>query len=198
MLMAAGDFVDRGAWGLETFLLLACWKLTLPAHVTLLRGNHETTTCTYMYGFRGEIFGKYGKADAKVGPACPTPDAFSSWCKNSQASMHLSLQTIQDFQIRCSNSKHLISTCTKHKDESRLSNASPEGISRLAPVVSLAVGESLVSVLSTKPHLTSAKINQAFLHTQQTGHLFCQARVLRPALLLLPQVWTPYDFGQHS
>ncbi|KAK9839890.1 hypothetical protein WJX84_007689 [Apatococcus fuscideae] len=60
-----GDFVDRGAWGLETLMLLACWKLTSPGHVTLLRGNHETTTCTYMYGFRGEIFGKYAKADAK-------------------------------------------------------------------------------------------------------------------------------------
>ncbi|KAK9867191.1 hypothetical protein WJX84_006772 [Apatococcus fuscideae] len=60
-----GDFVDRGAWGLETLMLLACWKLALPKQVTLLRGNHETTTCTYMYGFRGEIFGKYSKLDAK-------------------------------------------------------------------------------------------------------------------------------------
>lgn len=58
--------MDRGAWGLETLLLLACWKLALPGYVTLLRGNHETTTCTYMYGFRGEIFGKFAKADAKA------------------------------------------------------------------------------------------------------------------------------------
>ncbi len=68
-------------------MLLACWKLALPKQVTLLRGNHETTTCTYMYGFRGEIFGKYSKLDAKVSfnvpslsrcqEAAPAPTSYS-------------------------------------------------------------------------------------------------------------------------
>ena len=57
-----GDFVDRGAWGVETLALLAAWKLTLPAHVFLLRGNHESATCTLMYGFKQELVAKYGKA----------------------------------------------------------------------------------------------------------------------------------------
>ncbi len=62
-----GDFVDRGAWGLEVLILLACWKLAYPKHVTILRGNHECTTCTHMYGFRTEVLSKYGPKNFKVG-----------------------------------------------------------------------------------------------------------------------------------
>ena len=58
--MCAGDFVDRGAWGLETLAVLAAWKLAAPGAVTLLRGNHESATCTAMYGFRAELVAKYG------------------------------------------------------------------------------------------------------------------------------------------
>jgi serine/threonine-protein phosphatase 5 len=60
-----GDFVDRGAWGLETLALLAAWKLALPAHVHLLRGNHESATCTLLYGFKGELAAKYGRGGWK-------------------------------------------------------------------------------------------------------------------------------------
>jgi len=38
-----GDYVDRGAWGVETLTLLLAWKVALPHCVTLLRGNHETS-----------------------------------------------------------------------------------------------------------------------------------------------------------
>jgi len=37
-----GDFVDRGFNSVESFQLLLCLKLKYPAHITLLRGNHET------------------------------------------------------------------------------------------------------------------------------------------------------------
>ncbi len=52
--------MDRGAWGLETLIMLAALKLAAPQHVTLLRGNHESSTCTQLYGFRTELFRKYG------------------------------------------------------------------------------------------------------------------------------------------
>jgi len=60
----AGDFVDRGAWGLEVLAVLAAWKLAAPGSVTLLRGNHESATCTAMYGFRAELAAKYGAVRA--------------------------------------------------------------------------------------------------------------------------------------
>ncbi|DBA77455.1 hypothetical protein WJX77_000861 [Trebouxia sp. C0004] len=65
LLVFNGDFVDRGAWGLEVLILLACWKLAYPKHVTILRGNHECTTCTHMYGFRTEVLSKYGPKNFK-------------------------------------------------------------------------------------------------------------------------------------
>ncbi|KAM7515969.1 hypothetical protein LguiA_005552 [Lonicera macranthoides] len=55
-----GDYVDRGAWGLETFLLLLAWKVYMPHRVYLLRGNHESKYCTSVYGFEQEVLAKYG------------------------------------------------------------------------------------------------------------------------------------------
>lgn len=54
--------MDRGAWGLETLVLLLAWKLALPGRVFLTRGNHESATCTVMYGFKEELKAKYGKS----------------------------------------------------------------------------------------------------------------------------------------
>ncbi|KAI7845863.1 hypothetical protein COHA_000597 [Chlorella ohadii] len=60
MLVFNGDLVDRGAWGLELLLLLCAWKLAAPRSVFLLRGNHESTYCSWVYGFRREVLAKYG------------------------------------------------------------------------------------------------------------------------------------------
>ena len=58
--------VDRGAWGLETLLLFCLYKISVPNRIYLLRGNHETATCTIMYGFKQELEAKYGKSVGKV------------------------------------------------------------------------------------------------------------------------------------
>lgn len=52
--------------GLETLALLAAWKLAAPQATFLLRGNHESATCTLMYGFKGELVAKYGKSHWRV------------------------------------------------------------------------------------------------------------------------------------
>lgn len=65
-----GDFVDRGAWGLETLTLFLAWKLVCPGFVTLLRGNHESFLCTRSYGFHGEVKAKYPGHHKKVYAAC--------------------------------------------------------------------------------------------------------------------------------
>ncbi len=65
--------MDRGAWGLETLIMLAAMKLAAPQHVSLLRGNHESSTCTQLYGFRTELFRKYGTEVSTVGPHSTPP-----------------------------------------------------------------------------------------------------------------------------
>lgn len=65
-----GDYVDRGAWGLETFLLLLAWKVFMPNRVYLLRGNHESKYCTSVYGFEKEVMTKYGDKGKHVYRKC--------------------------------------------------------------------------------------------------------------------------------
>ena len=54
-----GDFVDRGAHGVEVLCVLLLLKLAHPNTITLLRGNHEDSALAAAYGFLEETRRKY-------------------------------------------------------------------------------------------------------------------------------------------
>ena len=58
-----GNYVDRGQNSLETFLTLLLLKILYPAHITLLRGNHECVEVCKVYGFKDEIIKKLGSEE---------------------------------------------------------------------------------------------------------------------------------------
>ncbi|EEY56874.1 calcineurin-like phosphoesterase, putative [Phytophthora infestans T30-4] len=62
-----GDFVDRGAHGVEIMLLLLAFKLMYPAFVFLNRGNHEERMINEIFGFQAEVYAKYGNGWSGLG-----------------------------------------------------------------------------------------------------------------------------------
>jgi len=49
----------RGSFSVEVIVSLIAWKVCLPNHMHLTRGNHETKNMNKLYGFEGEIIKKY-------------------------------------------------------------------------------------------------------------------------------------------
>ena len=53
-----GDFIDRGAYGLEVLMILLAFKVAAPEAVHLNRGNHEDRMLATVYGFKNECVAK--------------------------------------------------------------------------------------------------------------------------------------------
>merc|ERR1712137_1484004 len=82
-----GDFVDRGFYSVETFLLLLALKVRYPDRITLIRGNHESRQITQVYGFYDECLRKYG--------------SITVWRYCTEVFDYLSLSAVIDNKILC-------------------------------------------------------------------------------------------------
>ena len=59
--MFLGNYVDRGAYSLETICLLMALKLKYPKQIFLLRGNHEDKNVNRYLGFGEECAKRLGE-----------------------------------------------------------------------------------------------------------------------------------------
>jgi diadenosine tetraphosphatase ApaH/serine/threonine PP2A family protein phosphatase len=132
-----GDFVDRGYYSVETFLLLLALKVRYPKRITLIRGNHESRQITQVYGFYDECLKKYGTTN--VWKFCV--DVFDCLClsavvDNSVLCVHgglsPSLDTVDQIQVRaatlpprCPHSRSAIDRTSCNPPPPRLIALSP-------------------------------------------------------------------------
>lgn len=57
-----GDYVDRGPDSVDVVMLLLALKVEFPSRVFLIRGNHEDSQTSRVYGFMSEAREKFGDA----------------------------------------------------------------------------------------------------------------------------------------
>ncbi|KAK0427191.1 hypothetical protein QR680_010105 [Steinernema hermaphroditum] len=62
-----GDYVDRGAQGIEVAVFLLALKIKFPTKVFMLRGNHEDRHTTMSYGFYDECMKRYADDGEAIG-----------------------------------------------------------------------------------------------------------------------------------
>ncbi|CAN6714163.1 unnamed protein product [Malus baccata var. baccata] len=55
---------------LSSMAILLAWKVFLPKSVYILRGNHESKYCNFIYGFEKELLAKYGDKGEDVYQKC--------------------------------------------------------------------------------------------------------------------------------
>ncbi|XP_010541563.1 PREDICTED: serine/threonine-protein phosphatase 7 inactive homolog isoform X2 [Tarenaya hassleriana] len=176
----SGNYIGRGSWSLEVFLVLLAWKILMPERVILLRGSSETRVSAEELDFLKETCDRFAENGSVLYSRCidcfktlPLASVISDSVYITHGGLFRSSQVVQDSEnpsLLLGSLEELNQVERRHAGESDEENSVIDHVLWSCPWMADGLSESNYKGLLWGPDCTETFLKQANLKVIIRSH----------------------------